>query len=60
MDILISSNLERFLFAMTGNDGDKVAYNGTDAFLRTGHAVPDLLLIQILQSSVLRNSSLRH
>ncbi len=25
MDILISSNLERFLFAMTGNDGDKVA-----------------------------------
>lgn len=25
MDILISSNLERFLFAMTGNDGNKVA-----------------------------------
>ena len=25
MDILISSNLERFLFAMTGNNGDKVA-----------------------------------
>ena len=25
MDILISSNLERFLFAMTGNDGEKVA-----------------------------------
>ena len=25
MDILISSNLERFLFAMTGNNGEKVA-----------------------------------
>jgi len=35
MDILISSNLERFLFAMTGNNGDQVA-QWMDALKRDG------------------------
>ena len=40
MDILISSNLERFLFAMTGNDGDKVA-QWMDELKTAGHFTVD-------------------